>query len=58
MHTTSFLSFIKFQKLTLSPTEKWIRIVNTKGKLVAIIENPLLNPSSPYVKYFRVFKDN
>ncbi len=58
MYTTSFLSFIKFQKLTLSSTEKWIRIVNTKGKLVAIIENPLLNPSSPYVKYFRVFKDN
>jgi len=57
MHTSSFLSFIKFQKLTLSPTEKWIRIINTKGKLVAIIENPLLNPSAPYIKYFRVFKD-
>jgi len=56
MHTSSFLSFIKFQKLTISPTQKWIRILNTKGKLVAIIENPLLYPSSPYIKYFRVFK--
>lgn len=57
IYTSSFLSFIKFQKLTISPTEKWIRIVNTKGKLVAIIENPLLNPSIPYIRYFRVFKD-
>ncbi len=57
IYTSSFLSFIKFQKLTISTTEKWIRIVNTKGKLVAIIENPLLNPSIPYIKYFRVFKD-
>ena len=57
MHTSSFLSFIKFQKLTITPSEKWIRIINTKGKLVAIIENPLLNPSSPYIKYFRVFKN-
>jgi len=58
MHTSSFLSFMKFQKLTVSPTEKWIRIINTKGKLVAIIENPLLHPSSPYIKYFRVFKES
>lgn len=57
IYTSSFLSFIKFQKLTISTTEKWIRIVNTKGKLVAIIENPLLNPSIPYIRYFRVFKD-
>jgi len=57
IYTSSFLSFIKFQKLVVSPTEKWMRIVNTKGKLVAIIENPLLNPSATYIKYFRVFKD-
>ncbi len=57
IYTSSFLSFIKFQKLVISPTEKWIRIVTTRGKLVAIIENPLLNPSSAYIKYFRVFKD-
>ena len=57
IYTSSFLSFIKFQKLIIPPTEKWIRIVNTKGKLVAIIENPLLNPSIPYIRYFRVFKD-
>ncbi len=58
IYTSSFLSFIKFQKLSLSPLEKWIKIINTKGKLVAIIENPILNPSTPYVKYFRVFKEN
>lgn len=57
IYTSSFLSFIKFQKLVISPTEKWIRIVTTRGKLVAIIENPLLNPSATYIKYFRVFKD-
>lgn len=57
IYTSSFLSFIKFQKLVISPTEKWIRIVTTRGKLVAIIENPLLNPSSTYIKYFRVFKN-
>ncbi len=57
IHTSSFLSFIKFQKLVISPTEKWIRIVTTRGKLVAIIENPLLNPSATYIKYFRVFKN-
>lgn len=57
IYTLSFLSFIKFQKLVISPTEKWIRIVNTKNKLVAIIENPLINPSASYIKYFRVFKD-
>jgi hypothetical protein len=57
IYTSSFLSFIKFQKLVISPTEKWIRIVTTRGKLVAIIENPLLNPSATYIKYFRVFKN-
>ncbi|QER42046.1 tRNA pseudouridine(55) synthase TruB [Thermodesulfobacterium sp. TA1] len=57
MHTSSFLSFIKFQKLTLSPYHEWIRILNPKGKLVAIIENPLKNLSNEYIKYFRVFKD-
>ncbi|PMP65740.1 MAG: tRNA pseudouridine(55) synthase TruB [Thermodesulfobacterium geofontis] len=57
IYTSSFLSFIKFQKLVISPTEKWIRIVTTRGKLVAIIENPLLNPSATYIKYFKVFKD-
>ncbi|PMP93880.1 MAG: tRNA pseudouridine(55) synthase TruB [Thermodesulfobacterium geofontis] len=57
IYTSSFLSFIKFQKLVISPTEKWIRIVTTRGKLVAIIENPLLNPSTTYIKYFKVFKD-
>jgi len=57
IYTSSFLSFIKFQKLVISPTEKWIRIVTTRGKLVAIIENPLLNPSSTYIKYFKVFRD-
>lgn len=58
IYTSSFLSFIKFQKLSLSTSEKWIKIINTKGKLVAIIENPLLNPSSLYIKYFRVFKES
>ncbi len=57
IYTSSFLSFIKFQKLVISPTEKWIRIVTTRGKLVAIIENPLLNPSATHIKYFKVFKD-
>lgn len=57
IYTSSFLSFIKFQKLVISPTEKWIRIITTRGKLVAIIENPLLNPSLTYIKYFRVFKN-
>ncbi|MCD6489356.1 MAG: hypothetical protein J7K20_01335, partial [Thermodesulfobacterium sp.] len=57
IYISSFLSFIKFQKLVVSPKEKWMKIINTKGKLVAIIENPLLNPSSTYIKYFRVFKD-
>lgn len=57
IYTSSFLSFIKFQKLMISSTEKWIRIVTTRGKLVAIIENPLLNPSATYIKYFRVFKN-
>lgn len=57
MHTSSFISFIKFQKLTLSPSHDWIRILNPKGKLIAIIENPLKNLSSEYIKYFRVFKD-
>ena len=56
IYTFAFLSFIKFQKLTIPPTQKWIRLINTKGELVSIIENPLLNPSHPYIKYFRVFK--
>lgn len=57
MYTSSFLSFIKFQKLVLSSHHSWIRILSSKGKLVAIIENPLKNISSTYIKYFRVFKD-
>lgn len=57
MYTSSFLSFIKFQKLVLSPHHNWIRILNSKGRLVAIIENPLKNVSSTYIKYFKVFRD-
>ncbi len=57
LYTTAFLSFIKFQKVKISPDEKWVRLVTTRGKLVAIIENPLRNPSKPYISYFRVFKD-
>ena len=57
LYTTAFLSFMKFQKLRIPPSEKWIRLVTARGKLVAIIENPLLNPSRPYISYFRVFKD-
>jgi len=56
LHTSSFLSFIKFQKVSILPKEKWVRLINTKGELVAIIENPLLNPSRQYIAYFRVFK--
>ncbi len=58
MYTSSFLSFTKFQKLTISSTEKWIRLVSTKGELVAIIENPLSSPSpKPFISYFKVFKN-
>lgn len=58
MYTSSFLSFMKFQKLTLSSEEKWIRLVSTKGDLVALIENPFLS-SSPknFITYFKVFKN-
>ena len=57
INRTAFLSLIKFQKLSFSPSEKWIRLVDPRGKLVAIIENPLLSKEKPYVSYFRVFKD-
>ncbi len=53
----SFLSLIKFQKLSLSPAEKWIRLVDTRGHLVAIIDNPLLQADKPFISYFRVFKN-
>lgn len=54
---TSFLSLIKFQKLSLSPAEKWLRVLDPKGHLVAIIDNPLLQGDKPYISYFRVFKN-
>ncbi|MFN3921217.1 MAG: tRNA pseudouridine(55) synthase TruB [Caldimicrobium sp.] len=54
---TSFLSLIKFQKLSLSPAEKWIRLIDPKGHLIAIIDNPLLQGDKPYISYFRVFRD-
>ncbi len=57
LYTTAFLSFMKFQKVKVPSNEKWVRLVTGRGKLVAIIENPLLNPSKPYISYFRVFKD-
>ncbi|MCX8041724.1 MAG: tRNA pseudouridine(55) synthase TruB [Thermodesulfobacteriaceae bacterium] len=58
LYTSSFLSLMKFQKLTLSSTERWIRLLSTKGDLVAIIENPLLtSPSKPFIAYFKVFKN-
>ena len=57
IYTTAFLSFVKFQKVSLSTKEKWVRLVTGKGKLVAIIENPLLSPSKTHVSYFRVFKN-
>lgn len=57
INRTAFLSLIKFQKLSFSPSEKWIRLVDPRGKLVAIIENPLLFKEKSYVSYFRVFKD-
>ncbi|MFN3505107.1 MAG: tRNA pseudouridine(55) synthase TruB [Caldimicrobium sp.] len=56
INKNSFLSLIKFQKLSLSPSEKWIRIVDIKGDLVALIHNPLLHGDSPYLSYLRVFK--
>lgn len=57
LYTSSFLSLVKFQKLTLSSTERWIRLLSTKGDLVAIIENPLLTSlSKPFITYFKVFK--
>lgn len=52
----AFLSLLKFQKLTLLPSEKWIRLLDPKGKLVAIVENPLLDSSKQYVVFLRVFK--
>ncbi|MGC8871675.1 MAG: tRNA pseudouridine(55) synthase TruB [Caldimicrobium sp.] len=57
INRTAFLSLIKFQKLSFSLSEKWIRLVDPKGKLVAILENPLLFKEKPYISYFRVFKD-
>jgi len=53
--TSSFLSWIRFQKLSLSPTEKYIRLTTPKNELVAIIENPFIHPTDPYLSYFRVF---
>jgi len=53
----AFLSLIKFQKLSFSPSEKWVRLLDPRGGLVAIIENPLLSKEKPYVNYFRVFKN-
>lgn len=52
-----FLSLLKFQKLTLLPSERWIRLLDPRGKLVAIIENPLLDSSRQNVVYLRVFKE-
>ncbi|MCS7149208.1 MAG: tRNA pseudouridine(55) synthase TruB [Caldimicrobium sp.] len=52
----TFLSFVKFQKLSLTPSEKWLRLVNSHGKLVAIIRNPLQEKERTYITYFRVFK--
>lgn len=52
----TFLTFMKFQKLTLSPSEKWLRLIDPKGNLVAIIENPLLDPQKAFISYLRVFK--
>lgn len=57
IHRIAFLSLVKFQKLSFSLSEKWIRLVDPKGKLVAIIENPLLHKEKPYVAYFRVFRN-
>ncbi|MFN4196504.1 MAG: tRNA pseudouridine(55) synthase TruB [Caldimicrobium sp.] len=56
INKNSFLSLMKFQKLSLSPSEKWIRIVDIKGNLVALIHNPLLQGTSSYLSYLRVFK--
>jgi len=57
INRTAFLSLVKFQKLSFSLSEKWIRLLDPKGKLVAIIENPMLHKERPYVSYFRVFRD-
>jgi tRNA pseudouridine55 synthase len=57
INRTAFLSLIKFQKLSLSLTERWIRLLDPKGRLVAIIENPLHQREKPYISYLRVFKD-
>lgn len=51
-----FLSLLKFQKLTVLPSDKWIRLLDPYGKLVAIIENPLLDSSKQNVVFLRVFK--
>ncbi|MFN3568204.1 MAG: tRNA pseudouridine synthase B, partial [Caldimicrobium sp.] len=56
INKNSFLSLIKFQKLSLSSSEKWIRIVDIKGNLVALIHNPLLQGNRPYISYLKVFK--
>ncbi len=53
--TSSFLSWVRFQKLSLNPTEKYIRLATPKNELVAIIENPFMHPTNPYLTYFRVF---
>ncbi len=55
IYRTAFLSFLKFQKVSLSPKEKWVKLV-TDGELVAIIENPLLQRDKEFVSYFKVFK--
>lgn len=52
----NFLSLMKFQKLTVLPSDKWIRLLDPYGKLVAIIENPLLDSSKQNVVFLRVFK--
>ncbi len=54
--TETFLSFLKFQKFPLAFSEKWIRIFDSKGNLLAIVENSF-QQKGPYIKYFRVFKD-
>ncbi|MCS7199627.1 MAG: tRNA pseudouridine(55) synthase TruB [Caldimicrobium sp.] len=52
----TFLSFVKFQKLSITPSEKWLRLIDSHGKLVAIIINPLLEKEKSFISYFRVFR--
>ncbi len=53
--TSTFFSWVKFQKLSINTSDRWIRFLTPQKELVAIIENPFYHPSSPYLVYFKIF---